>query len=269
MKSRIILLLSYALYLPLLPLLPLIIRQAKTVKRDTLRLPEATGLRHSEEPKLQQPQPSLLLRHLGESTVAGVGIRIINNGLTACIARALANEHQGVHWQALAQSGIRAADLAEMSKNHQQQQTPPSNQHAVLLITLGVNDTTGLTSSQQWRQQLQQIIRYESSHLPRNTPVVFTQIPPMQNFPALPTPLNRFLGLRAWQLDKHIQGLCKKNGWHHVPIALPLQAQWMAEDGYHPNAEGYVRWGEGIAEKIRQLITDIRQDGDRTERDHH
>lgn len=254
MTSRLTLLFSYLLYLPLLPLLPWIIHQGKNVKRNALRLPEACGTRVGTEPKLQQPTHSLLLRHIGESTVAGVGTDNMNNGLTACIARALASEQLAVQWQAIAQSGLRAVQLKEIIA--EEDQAPPQlpHQNALLLITLGVNDTTGLTPVHQWRHQLCQLIEYERSRLPAEIPVFFTQVPPMQNFPALPTPLNRFLGLRAWQLDKHMQQLCKKHGWHHVQLSLPLQAKWMAEDGYHPNAEGYARWGEGIANAIRTIL---------------
>ncbi|MCA6060843.1 SGNH/GDSL hydrolase family protein [Thalassolituus sp. ST750PaO-4] len=254
MTSRLTLLLSYLLYLPLLPVLPWIIYQGKTVKRNTLRLPEASGIRSGTEPKLQQPAHSLLLRHIGESTVAGVGISSISNGLTACIARALASEQLAVQWQAIAQSGIRAAQLKDIIAEEDKAPEQAPYQKALLLITLGVNDTTGLTAAHQWRRQLRRIIQHETAHLPAGTQVVFTQVPPMQDFPALPAPLNRFLGLRAWQLDKQIRHLCSKQGWHHAAISLPLQPQWMAEDGYHPNAEGYARWGEGVADNIRTLL---------------
>src|SRR5690606_13489972 len=107
-----------------------------------------------------------------------------------------------VQWQAIAQSGIRAAQLNELIAEEDKAAEQAPHQKALLLITLGVNDTTGLTPAHQWRRQLSRLIQHEKTHLPAETQVIFTQVPPMQDFPALPAPLNRFLGLRAWQLDK-------------------------------------------------------------------
>ena len=92
---------SYPAGFLLLPLLPLIIRQGKHTRATTLRLPEASGPRQGHCPpqtgqtqtgQTQAATPERQLLHIGESTVAGVGVRDTGEGLTAHIIR---------HWQQL------------------------------------------------------------------------------------------------------------------------------------------------------------------------
>lgn len=245
---------SYSLYLPFLPLLPVIFRQGKTVKTNTIRLPEADGPRHYKAAEHAAITPKNTLLHLGESTVAGVGVVEFQHGLTANITRIL---NQGAEnpwsWQAM---GYNGAPISELNK-----QLAAGELHGepnLVLLTMGVNDTTAFTRRKIWRTELKRCIneleqrRFEQRPLNKPTPlkVCFTQVPPMHLFPALPFPLNLFLGLRAWQLDNSLQQLCLQQGWSHLKIEMPLQPEWMAVDGYHPNAEGYQRW----AEKVTDLL---------------
>jgi len=237
---RLQLILSYLLYLPLLPLLPLIIHQGKTVRRTTLRLPEAGGKREC----ITQPTAPALL-HIGESTVAGVGVSDFRDGLTASLFRELNTHGSGlINWQAIAMNGATAVQLCRLLQNK------PPLMAGITVITLGVNDTTAFTPLKRWGSDLEQL----AQRLPPATRVLFTQVPDMRQFPALPVPLNLLLGLRARQLDLALQCLCHQHGWHHLPADMKVPAQMMAPDGYHPNAAGYRYWAEHLAATISHLF---------------
>jgi lysophospholipase L1-like esterase len=234
---------SYSLYLPLLPLLPVILKQGKTVKANTLRLGEASGPRQHQTKSIK----SISLLHIGESTVAGVGVDHFQQGLTACIARQF-----DCSWQALGSNGAAIADINQLMLKAE---FKPAD---LILVTMGVNDTTSLTRRKTWLLELVTCIEQalardlvSDSNAGLQAKVCFTQVPPMHLFPALPFPLNCFLGLRAWQLDLSLRQLCLRKGWHHLAIDMPLKQQWMALDGYHPNGEGYQQW----AQKIEPLLT--------------
>lgn len=231
---------SYALYLPLLLLLPVILRQGKSVKANTLRLPEAKGTRHG----LQANAVHSLL-HIGESTVAGVGIDNIQQGLTANIAGALKEPYS---WQALAQNGATMADI-----NLKIKQSDLASTVDIVLITMGVNDTTALTSIASWRHELSVCVGQVLAITKHPADIYFTQVPPMHLFPALPFPLSAFLGLRAWQLDNALQQECVTHAWTHLRIDMPLEQKWMAVDGYHPNNIGYKKWAAAVAEQLNAL----------------
>ena len=222
----------------LAPLMPLILWQGKQVRRNTLRLPEAIGETHLPAPKSN----ALSLLHVGESTVAGVGVNHMRDGFTANIVKTL--KRDGIHASAWIQ-GCNGATIADI--NHL---NPAICSPDILLISIGVNDTVRMTSEQDWLTQLRLCVaRYAGP----NTRVCFTQVPDMTRFPALPAPLNQFLGLRAQKLHLALQTLCREQKWDLLEVDLPVAHQWMAKDGYHPNAKGYKHWGESVARQLQQL----------------
>ena len=235
--------LSYSLYFLFLPLLPLIFRQGKSVKANTLRLPEANGPRYNIAKISDSSIRVDALLHIGESTVAGVGVENFQQGLTANIIRNLNHE---CSWQAIGQNGAVIADV-----NHHLRTAELHCEPDILLLTMGVNDTTSFTSRNAWQLGLLACIEKINSVTETQPRVCFTQVPPLHLFPALPFPLNRFLGLRAWQLDNTLQQVCLAQGWSHLKIEMPLEKQWMAEDGYHPNEVGYQKWAEQQAALIK------------------
>ena len=218
---------------------PLLIIQVCYVKRYTLRLPVA-----NTEDIHNQQKADLQLLHLGESTVAGVGVTHIKQGLTHTIGEQLEQETGLIiNRQVVAENG---ATLSMLNTLKPQQPKPD-----ILLITLGVNDTSKLTSRRQWREQLQLCCDTFANEA---TQVYFTQVPNMALFPALPFPLSYFLGLRSKVLDSDLQQLCAKSNWHYVSTSLPIKPDWMAQDGYHPNAMGYQIWAEEIAKAMGRSI---------------
>ena len=237
-KYRLLQTLNYLLYLPLVPLLPFILTQGKRVKANTLRLPEAAGAAHGE-----RRQEGFHLLHIGESTVAGVGVDNLQDGFSAALFR---HSLQVRSWQAVGKNGWKAGDFLQSPVLPAR----PLPANTLLIITLGVNDTTGFTSLSRWQKNLQQLVQ----SLTPVQAVFFTQVPAMQQFPALPAPLSWFLGLRAQQLDLALRSLCAANGWHHLPSQQRVPAHWMAADGYHPNASGYDQWAQQTAATIGHML---------------
>lgn len=243
--KRLSLLFSYFGYLLFAPVLPLIIWQGKNTRKTALRLPEADGPRTGNSVDgTGNPREQINILHLGESTVAGVGVTHSHLGFTANISQTLITNNISHQWQYIAQTGIDTSELIELLN---QQAAIPACSH--LLITMGVNDTTGFSRRPHWRDNLKTLVQQVQAVSP-DVKIFFTQVPPMHKFPALAKPLNYFLGLRAWQLNQELQLLCADNSWRFIAMELPLQPEWMAKDGYHPNAKGYKLWGEGVAEEI-------------------
>ncbi|WP_430462199.1 SGNH/GDSL hydrolase family protein [Thalassolituus sp. LLYu03] len=226
----------------LLPLLPWIIRQGKHVRKTALRLPEASGPRSGRLQDKPSVQP-LTLFHIGESTVAGVGAETIDQGLTHALVSA---SETLTGWTIEGHNGWKACDF---SAGNLPELSEPGEPY-VLLITLGVNDTTGFTSLKRWRDDLDALV----SRCPNAQAVFFTQVPDMAQFPALPAPLRNFLGLRATQLNLVLQTHCARRGWHWLQSQAQVPADWMAADGYHPNASGYREWGIVLADAIDPIL---------------
>ena len=220
-------------YLALFPLLPLVVWQGKQVKRNTVRLPEADGERRFGKPG------GIELLHLGESTVAGVGVTQIAKGLTGQLIQNLNKGETDHIARVVGKNGATITELNDWAGS-----VPEPD---ILLITMGVNDTTAFTPLKMWQSQLEACVDKFSGE---NTQVMFTSVLAMQQFPALPKPLSWLLGLRSAQLNQSLKRQCERNGWQLIEADLPIRPEWMAEDGYHPNELGYQKWAQKIATQL-------------------
>ena len=235
-----------SIWLATLPIMPLLLPQALYVKRSTLSLPEAMGPRTFNNPQ----SASFSLLHVGESTVAGVGVDEIKQGLTHHLAQSLAQhkniDAENMAYQVWGENGIRLNTL-----NDNIHGLPKGFDVAV--VTMGVNDCSKFTSLKKWRDDLHtciEILKQKTSG-----PIFFTQVPPMGDFPALPFPINSILGLRATLLDNELQKICSGfDQVYHLNTEVPLADNMMAKDGYHPSTKGYETWAQLIAPSILDKV---------------
>ncbi|MCH8498580.1 MAG: SGNH/GDSL hydrolase family protein [Marinobacter sp.] len=225
--------------LALIPLAPLLLWQGKQVRANTPRLPEAAGPR-TAEPDHVQPDLSLLI--LGDSAAAGVGVEHQQAALSGRLVDAL--RPLRVRWQLVAQTGLGVSDY--LAQTHRLPDGPVD----VLVISLGVNDVTSRLPASTWIQQVDQLLtllrgRYQPQQ------VLFTAVPPMHEFPALPQPLRWFLGARAKAFNRKLAALlATRPGVQFVDVAFEKAPGVMASDGFHPGENGYRIWANALADRI-------------------
>jgi len=230
-------------WLTCLLLAPLLVVQARRTRRDTPRLPEAGGADQGREGSGDGPPLRLLV--VGESTAAGVGVTEHRQGLGAHLARTLADARQApVTWRVIGVNGIRAQGLNRLLAN----QPPPDTD--LVIISLGVNDTTGVTRPHRYRQHLADLIGTLRRDRP-DLPVYLLAVPPMQHFTALPRPLRDLLGQRAAQLDRAQRTLASQMpNVHHLAYPVIGDPAYLAEDGYHPSEKGYAYIAGQVARQL-------------------
>ncbi len=222
----------------LFPLFVLLIPLGLVARRRAVKLPEARGARLGRSGDLNDRALGLLM--VGESPVAGVGVECFEESLPSRLAAHL-NRIGGrpVTWQAMGWNGIRLAELLQRLKRQ-------DISGADWVIWLGgVNDTTALTSLATWRRTLREFGRFLSQS-GAGAPV-FCQVPPMHLFAGIPQPLRFMLGLRAALLDAELAAVCRENNWLLLTMDLALEAEFLAEDGYHPSARGCDKLGLALA----------------------
>lgn len=225
--------------LALVLLAPVLFIQGRYVRWATLRLAEAQG------PRMGQAGEGEPLRLLivGDSAAAGVGVGQQQRALSGCLAAQLSPRCE-LHWQVLARTGDRAEDLLE----HLLAQAPQS--HDVAVVSIGVNDVTGMTRARQWQEHLR-LIRQELVDRFGVSRIYFCGLPPMHLFPALPQPLRWWLGLRARQLSALMQQLSDEDPvscYFEVPYSDQIEDA--AIDGFHPGPLAYRRWAAHLARQI-------------------
>lgn len=189
-------------------------------------------------------QPLKLLG-LGDSVIAGVGLASTELTVTARLADRL-NQYLGraIDWRILGEDGAKISDTQRLLA------ATESGSFDWIVVSVGVNDVTGLTSLVRWQQGLLGLIseiRSRSSH----ATVVFLQLPPMGRFEMIPQPLRAVLGIRAAMLRQVLTWIVEahRGVWMIDPSRL-FDPAYMAEDGYHPN-ETAVDW---IASEICETV---------------
>lgn len=223
-------------------LFPLIAYQGRRVRRTTPRLPEAGG---PSSGQYGEGQPATTLLVIGESTAAGVGAETHDQGLASQLARHLHQRTgQTVAWHTFGINGIRLGGLIKRLTNAE---LPDADK---VLLSMGVNDTTGFTPRHRFHQQLIDLQQRLASRYP--APLYLISVPPMHRFTALPVPLRHIMGWRARQLDQIYSQLAKDypGKFQHLTYPTVTDPQLLASDGYHPGPKGYVYIGEVLSNEL-------------------
>ncbi|ACN14416.1 hypothetical protein HRM2_13050 [Desulforapulum autotrophicum HRM2] len=234
------------LYFLKLLLAPVLIYQGKQVKRQTPRLPEARGLRKGTQ-GTGQKQVRLLI--LGDSAAAGVGVPHQNQAITGQILACFGPEYT-VDWELMAKTGSTTAGTIGYIKSH-----PPSA-FDVAVTSLGVNDVKAGVTTKKWVAQQKELItlmreKFKIHHF------IISAVPPMALFPALPWPLNRYLGLCAAQMNQAVMKWLKTQAdCEFMEFNLPMDSSLMADDGFHPGPALHTIWGQEAFHRIARQWQD-------------
>lgn len=219
-------------------LAPLLLGQGLYVKRVTPRLPEPDGERSGSAGEGK----SLRLLIVGDSAAAGVGVAHQDNALAGQLVKQLSADFQ-VSWRLVAASGFTSAQIIARLDD------TPAERFDFAITSIGVNDVTAGMTASSWlssQQALMQVLseRFQVGH------ILYSSLPPMHLFPALPQPLRWYLGSRAQHFNRlirqHVQGCDDRE-----IILTELEGHTMASDGFHPSASIYAAWAERVAEVIR------------------
>lgn len=222
-------------------LAPILVVQGLLTRRRAIKLPEAIGVRSS-----QHVAPNILV--LGDSVVAGVGVETTSQALPAKLARSMATlVGNDIAWRAVGFNGDKLQDVLANLK----QQIVLGAEADLVIVNVGVNDASGLTSMTRWQMQLVALIAEVKQHF--DCPLTFIGLPPVGFFPLLPHPLRFVLGVRAQMLDLSMAKIASvMPNVFYVPLELPLQAEYMAEDGYHPSAQAIELIAHEMAQRLQK-----------------
>lgn len=220
-------------------LAPLLLAQALQVRRKALILPEPPGPRSGEIGQ----GPPLRLLILGDSSAAGVGATHQSRALSGQLAQALAPRFL-LHWQLEARTGATSASALKHLENMTDQPFDTA------IVVLGVNDVTRMVPLSRWLRQRHAIHtrlreKFGVSH------IIASGVPPMHHFPLLPQPLRWTLGRTAARFDAALAKFCATgSGSNHLPLNLPYEPHFVADDGFHPSEAAYAQWAGLLAVQL-------------------
>lgn len=222
---------------------PLLLPQVLHVRRVTPRLPEPPGPRSGRA----GIGPPLRLLVAGDSAAAGVGAASQDEALTGRLVAEL-SVHRALEWRLEARTGYTTADA------HQHLAALPQDRFDVVVLSLGVNDVTGGVGSGRWlARQAALADLLQARFAPRA--LLFTALPPMHLFPALPQPLRWYLGARARDFNVALaHWLPDRPGCHLVAPDFQADPAHIASDGFHPGPAAYLAWAARVARDIDRLF---------------
>lgn len=227
-------------------LAPVLAAQGALVRRGVPRLPEAPGPRAGLVPGAGEP---LRLAVLGESTAAGVGAATQEEAMAGRLARAVAvRTGRPVGWQVAARSGINTRTAAV-------ELVPLLGPADAVVVVLGVNELLELNRPPRFARELRALAGAVRARIP-GVPILLAGMPPVGRFPALPQPLRAVMGAHARALDRAVAEVARDTaGTVHAAVEVPVErGGLLAADGFHPSAEGYRVWAEGLADALVGIL---------------
>lgn len=186
---------------------------------------------------------------LGDSTAAGVGAPY-DQGIAVLTAKHLGDSRRVTMYN-FAVSGARIRDVLEQQLTAAEALKPD-----IVLIAVGANDVTHLTSIPSMRKRFRRIIDRLRGVNPR-VQVVITGSPDMGSPPRIPWLLRGTASLRARLVNRMFRSEAARLNVVLAPIAErtgPLfrrDRTLFDRDRFHPNARGYATWVEVLNEVLR------------------
>jgi lysophospholipase L1-like esterase len=236
-----------------IPLLPLMYYHGKRVRASVPQLPEAEGIEGRVESNGSSAN-TLHLIFIGESTIAGVGVKSHEEGFAGIFALEASRLFQAtIQWKVYARSGYTARRVAE-------QIIPTITEHQadLIIIGLGGNDAFSLNRPSKWKREIRSLITSIQSKFPEAI-VVFCHMPPIKEFPAL-TPVLKFtIGNLVEIFGEELQQIVVNysnvfyfaevitlKGWIDKFEPNAKQEDFFS-DGIHPSGLTYQTWAKEIA----------------------
>ncbi len=223
-------------------LLPVALVQGLWLRRTAIRLPPAAGPTTGTEGR----GAALHLLAVGDSIIAGVGLESTRETLPVQFAGELAGRYAlSVHWQLEGENGAAVADLPQMLQAQHAANAPD-----FVLVSIGVNDVTGLTTLDAWRSGLERSLDAVRRRWP-GACVLLLGLPPMARFPLLRGPLRLALGRRATMLDQAgKETIRQRECMYHLESRIDADRHGFCQDGFHPAADACKLWA---GEMLRYL----------------
>ena len=220
-------------------LLPVTAIQGLSLRRRALRLPGAAGDREGTTGTGDR----LRLLALGDSIIDGVGTTHVEESLPGQFATALSEElGRRVHWRVMGRTGNTIDDVLDALALIEDGYRPD-----ILLLSVGVNNVTGMSSTRTWRAKMTQLMEVITRKFP-GARILFAGLPPMSLFPLPPQPLRFSLGLRAATFDRIASNvIADYPDAAHIPTRVNPSEHGFCEDGFHPSAESCNLWARELA----------------------
>jgi lysophospholipase L1-like esterase len=228
--------------------LPVYVWQGLKVRKNTMRMPPPPHdgwLHHAFEGERDEPLKILVI---GDSSAAGVGVSDIADSLGGQLAPLLSERlERPVSVRIAGMNSAMSGQIRDFVVPHIE---PDGFDY--IALNIGTNDTKNLHTAGRFKRDFGTLIYALKARFP-SARIIWAGILDMERVPALPSPLNRLMGIRARILREKGMTLCAERG------VLAPESDWrivrenFSEDGFHASARGYHEWAQNLATLIATM----------------
>ncbi|MBT8100069.1 MAG: SGNH/GDSL hydrolase family protein [Gammaproteobacteria bacterium] len=225
--------------------LPFLVPQALYLKKDIPRFADAAGPNFGTTGS----GDTRTLLMFGDSIAAGVGASAFDRSMAGRTAAGLAaTASVKVEWKSVGYTGATCEQVLQRLDDAE-----ASSDLDFLVLSVGVNDVTALTTIPAWRRSLRKLLQRLNTLYQRPT-VVLCGLPPFRMFPSLPQPLRSSMQLRAYSIDEASQQVVAEfENVHFAPMVFEPSPEKFAADGYHPSEAGYDEYGRAMGALLARV----------------
>ena len=230
--------------------LPIYVWQGLGVRRRSLRLepPAHDGWIRAGSNPVKSTRAPLNILLIGDSSAAGVGARKIENSLGGELP-AILHELTG------RTVNLRIAGNNSATSGQIRDHVVPNLPHEIfdfICLNIGTNDAKNFHRGNTFCKSFGTLLYALRTRYPEAR-IIWSGVLDMKHIPALPSPLNKILGIRSRIINRNGQILCRERG------ALAPEPEWrvipenFAVDGFHASEKGYREWAENLGKYIAEL----------------
>ncbi|MGB7287147.1 MAG: SGNH/GDSL hydrolase family protein [Salaquimonas sp.] len=230
--------------------LPVYIWQGLAVRRNSLRLepPAHSGWIEAKSNGARQKIEPIRILLIGDSSAAGVGVRRIEDSLGGQLP-GVVSELTGkpVRLRIAGNNSATSSQIRDFVLPHLEPEP-----YDFICLNIGTNDAKNWHRGNTFCKNFGSLLYALRTKFP-SAKIVWSGIIDMQGIPALPSPLNKILGIRSRILNRNGKILCLERG------ALAPDPEWQvipenfAIDGFHASEKGYREWAENLGKYLVEL----------------
>ena len=128
----------------------------------------------------------------------------------------------------------------------------------LVLVSMGGNDVFQLTPPWVWKNNINTCVKLLFQNY-KNPLILFSPLPPVGRFPAIPNPLRIVFGFWEFLLQASLaQAINSLENAHLLDERYPDGKEYYLEDGIHPSPLAYDPWSEKLAIMTVELLNQIK-----------
>lgn len=224
--------------------LPVYAWQGLAVRRASIRLgpPANTGwIRAKPKGNKSGSQTPIKILLIGDSSAAGVGVRKIEDSLGGQLPQVVADlKKQSVELRIAGNNSATSDQIRDYVLPHIEQEV-----FDFICLNIGTNDAKNFHRGNTFCKNFGTLIYALRTKFPA-AKIIWSGIINMEEIPALPSPLNKILGIRSKILNKNGKILCAERGAYAPDPEWQVIPENFAIDGFHASEKGYREWAENL-----------------------